>query len=123
MQPDGSSSLGSIRNDGSPRGGCGHQRSSSMRASGGGRRVSSVEETVEGLRLALDLDEHCAGRVLDEAMQAQTGRQAVNIRAEADALHDTADRRSPGGPWHSPPGSDEPTGERLRPCNRSDCVS
>jgi hypothetical protein len=40
---------------------------------------------------AFDFDFHAPTMVGDESAQVQPGRQAVNERPEADALHDAAD--------------------------------
>ena len=62
------------------------------------RRVACGElgqEPVEVLGLSLDLDQDAAGRILDEAVQAQVGREPVDEGPKTNALHDPTDGNRP----------------------------
>ena len=62
-----------------------------------GRRLAGKgsQETLDRFRRALDLDEDARGRVEDVTRKPALGRQPVNVRAEADALHQARDFDSP----------------------------
>ena len=59
-----------------------------MRASGGRRSTSALDERLDVGPAALDLDEHALGVVPDLAGQVELVRQAVHERPEPDALDD-----------------------------------
>ena len=56
------------------------------------RRAAAVRRTRD--RLALDLDEHAERVVQHEAGERELGREPVDERAEADALHDARSTRA-----------------------------
>ena len=50
-----------------------------------------MQETIERIRLAFDLDQHTADLVSYESIETEPGRQSMDERAKTDSLNDTAD--------------------------------